>query len=506
MKRILILISVCGGLAAATLPADSAPGRYVDLTESGSLLRFVEAPSETRVELTGDPTVDRPAFEVRARRGERLRFRFPGLGESWGARAWDGPGSWRELRTAAHPGGLVVEFLALRDREVVELVPTDRALMTASGYTYTEYTNYIAALPTDSRLVLTELGQSVQGRPIHKIVFDDPVGSLPASRKRTMVILVRQHGDEWACSFVFEGMLDFLLGRRATQPQREITRGTRWIFYPLINPDGVVLDQRWNANGVDLNRDWGATGPTVDQEPEVFLVQSDLGALPTGRPRSAGDHHGWSSGVDGGFRSSDGGLPVGVTHEAYLESVADTNFYTAYEPAVFDWIENGGQDGMARVELYHWLDWVVHTPEYDGGLRDEEALRLTGERYIQAMFDALHGVTFLDSMGGLVRQFAVGDDLFVEVDDLDENEDPRAVETVRVSVRDRQTGDRENLLLTETGVDTGIFVLAAPIPTSSDPVVAQDGTLQTQSGARITAQYTDDDRPLDNSLALVRAQ
>jgi hypothetical protein len=496
---------------AAVEPAAVAAERFRDLSESGAQLRFVEeSPRRLRVELRRSPGAEPPAFEIHGLRGEWLTLFFPdgasGPVRGWSARAWTGPGAWRALRATDVFGGLEVEVDIRRDRELVELLPPGGLSGLATGYTLAQYEAYLAGLPVDPRLTLTQLGTSVQGRAINKVVFDDPGGGLPPSRKRTMVVLIRQHGDEWASSFVFEGMLDFLLGLRATEPEREITRTTRWIFYPLVNPDGVVLDQRWNANGVDLNRDWRATGPAVDQEPEIFLVQTDVGSLPVGQPRSAGDHHGWSAGVDGGFHNSDGGLPVGATHPDYLEGLADTMFYTAYEPAVFDWSANGGQDGMSRVELYHWLDWVVHTPEYDGGPRDEETLRLTGERYIQSMYDALHGVTFVDSVGGLERRIDLGDDVFVEVDDLDENRDPLTVETTTVALRDRTTGDRETLLLTETGADDGLFVLAAPLPTEAGAVVPQDGILQTAPGALITAQYVDADRPLDNSLALLRVR
>ncbi len=507
MRHHSIWILVAGGLLiSAVAPAGAAAvDRYRDLTESGTTLTFTEEGGRVRVGIDGEPAAIRPAFELRAAVGERVHLRFPDLPAGWSARALVGPGTWRALRLDDRPGGAELTVEVARERELIELVPPGGSPVAASGYSYGEYTAYLAGLPSDPRIALSELGLSVQGRAINKLIFDDPAGGFPPAHKRTMVVLIRQHGDEWASSFVFEGMLDFLLGLRSTQPAREITRTTRWVFYPLVNPDGIVLDQRWNANGVDLNRDWSATGPTGSQQPEVFLIQTDIGALP-GQPRSAGDHHGWSTGVDGGFLNSDGGLPVGATHPAYLEGVADTAFYTAYEPAVFDWTENSGQNGMSRVELYHWLDWVVHTPEYDGGPRDEEALRLTGERYIQAMYDALHGVGFVDAGGGLLRQIRVGDDLFVEVDDLDQNVDPGAVESVVVALRDRLTGDRETVTLAESAPDSGIFVLAAAIPTVAGPVVPQDGILQTAVGARVTAQYIDADRPLDNSLALLRVR
>ncbi|MBL4710912.1 MAG: DUF11 domain-containing protein, partial [Gammaproteobacteria bacterium] len=85
---------------------------------------------------------------------------------------------------------------------------------------------------------------------------------------------------------------------------------------------------------------------------------------------------------------------------------------------------------------------------------------------------------------------------FVQVDDQDQNLDPLVRETVIVIVIS-STGDREELILTETGVNTGIFV--GYVQSTSNPVTQYDGLLTLAAEATITVQYTDIFDPTDTS-------
>lgn len=161
---------------------------------------------------------------------------------------------------------------------------------------------------------------------------------------------------------------------------------------------------------------------------------------------------------------------------------------------------------MARVELYRRLDVVVHTPEYDLGIRDEATLRHIGEQYLLAMYDALHGVALTDAGGAPRTSYRLGEAVWLEVDDLDENLDPARVETVQVTLEDRRSGDVEILTLHETAADTGLFRPLAGLPTAPGPAAHGDGVLQTRAGSWILARYTDADRPLDDSRAGARVR
>ncbi|MCR9276775.1 MAG: OmpA family protein [Pseudomonadaceae bacterium] len=98
------------------------------------------------------------------------------------------------------------------------------------------------------------------------------------------------------------------------------------------------------------------------------------------------------------------------------------------------------------------------------------------------------------------QAFVTGEPLFFELRDLDANEDPSAIEQVGVRITST-LGDEEFLQLSETSVDSGIFVgyLQTVAPTS----VVGDCRLATSSNADVTVSYSDPDDPLDSVSANV---
>ncbi len=95
-----------------------------------------------------------------------------------------------------------------------------------------------------------------------------------------------------------------------------------------------------------------------------------------------------------------------------------------------------------------------------------------------------------------VELYSTGEPVFIQVDDQDQNLDPAVLETVIVVVTS-STGDQDELILTETGVNTGIFV--GYIQTSSVPVALYDGILSLGEDTSITVLYTDQYDPADTS-------
>ena len=95
-----------------------------------------------------------------------------------------------------------------------------------------------------------------------------------------------------------------------------------------------------------------------------------------------------------------------------------------------------------------------------------------------------------------VNVYSTGEPVFAQVDDQDQNLDPSVRETVIVIVTS-STGDREELILTETGVNTGIFV--GYVQSTSNPVSQYDGLLTLGPEATVTVQYTDPFDPTDTS-------
>ncbi len=99
-------------------------------------------------------------------------------------------------------------------------------------------------------------------------------------------------------------------------------------------------------------------------------------------------------------------------------------------------------------------------------------------------------VWFVDSLTGTtdINLISAGDTLYIRVEDLDQNYNPATLQTVIVTVS--VSGDIETLVLTETGVNTGIF--SSTISTAATSPVLNDGTLQLQRmDTLITVTYVD---------------
>jgi len=92
--------------------------------------------------------------------------------------------------------------------------------------------------------------------------------------------------------------------------------------------------------------------------------------------------------------------------------------------------------------------------------------------------------------------YSTGEPIFIQVDDRDQNLDPSIRETVRVTVTS-STGDEEELILMETGVDAGIFV--GYVQSGSNAVNQYDGVLSLGAETDITASYVDQYDPSDTS-------
>lgn len=107
-------------------------------------------------------------------------------------------------------------------------------------------------------------------------------------------------------------------------------------------------------------------------------------------------------------------------------------------------------------------------------------------------------VSFVGPGGEAVRDFSIGDQIYLTVQDPDRNLDPLTAETVTVTLSVPGTGDAETIILTESmfnkapAVDSGLFF--GGLPSSGDPASPQDGTLQLSQDIVIDALYED---PLD---------
>lgn len=115
---------------------------------------------------------------------------------------------------------------------------------------------------------------------------------------------------------------------------------------------------------------------------------------------------------------------------------------------------------------------------------------------------------FLSPAGDPVERVDPGLPIRIELVDADRNQDPLVVETLpatQLVLRNLTLNppDREELVLVETGPDTGVFRAAVTAVTSRTAVVG-DGLLQGGYGDELQAAWTDPDRPLEKAFAVAR--
>ncbi|MFQ6034184.1 MAG: T9SS type A sorting domain-containing protein, partial [Candidatus Bipolaricaulia bacterium] len=104
---------------------------------------------------------------------------------------------------------------------------------------------------------------------------------------------------------------------------------------------------------------------------------------------------------------------------------------------------------------------------------------------------------FTDAQGRDVAKYAVGDTVYVTVDDADENRTPGVVDTITgaLTVENADTGVTITVDLVETGPDSGVF-LSKPITTG---LAGSGAMLEVAPGQTLNATYQDPDDPTDSS-------
>lgn len=95
---------------------------------------------------------------------------------------------------------------------------------------------------------VTEIGRSVQGRPLRALTF----GSGPV----TVLLWSQMHGDESTATMALADIIAWLADRATPDALRErLASRLTVVMVPMLNPDGAELFQRENALGIDVNRD-----------------------------------------------------------------------------------------------------------------------------------------------------------------------------------------------------------------------------------------------------------
>lgn len=117
----------------------------------------------------------------------------------------------------------------------------------------------------------------------------------------------------------------------------------------------------------------------------------------------------------------------------------------------------------------------------------------------------LSGTTLvLNQPQGVVTEsvYHGGEPVLVRVTEADRNLDATKLDTLEVTIASPDTGDRETIVLTETGVNTGIF--AGYLPTAVGPATKGDCVLEVARASHVDARYADVADPTDVALASAR--
>ena len=153
----------------------------------------------------------------------------------------------------------------------VEQEPPDKALGGYHNYAglTAELADYTAVYPDICRLYT--LGQSVQGRELWAMLITDDPNTEEDEPEFKYVSTM--HGDEPLGTEMCLYFIDMLLTTYDSNDRvAELVDNTAIWVVPLMNPDGLEADSRYNANGYDLNRTFpaypgGFTGNMFEGEP-----------------------------------------------------------------------------------------------------------------------------------------------------------------------------------------------------------------------------------------------
>jgi murein tripeptide amidase MpaA len=147
-------------------------------------------------------------------------------------------------------------------------------------YSEERQSEFLGAVQQMPHATLTEIGRTVQDRPMSLLTLGVP-NEDEAAPKKNIWIIARQHPGETMAEWFVEGLVKRLSGWGdwAGDPiARVLFEHAVFHIVPNMNPDGSVLGNlRTNAAGANLNREWMA--PDGARSPEVLAVRDAIHAL-----------------------------------------------------------------------------------------------------------------------------------------------------------------------------------------------------------------------------------
>jgi hypothetical protein len=123
-------------------------------------------------------------------------------------------------------------------------------------------------------------------------------------------------------------------------------------------------------------------------------------------------------------------------------------------------------------------------------------------------FRSINQIQFVTHTGSPADTYKIGQDVFILLRDEDRNVNSNVVDKVEILVLNRNSGDWENVLLEETGPDTGEFMNRAGLSLQPalrpDTVRVNNNRLEMFDRDVIEAHYQDNYNPKDYSAAWIR--
>ena len=134
-------------------------------------------------------------------------------------------------------------------------------------YTIDQYNQFMVSTAAQypNLCTLVQAGSSGQGRPLYFLKISDNPNLAEAEPEFKYISSI--HGNEVLGYDMCIRLIQLLTSQYGTDTRiTNLVNGTEIWICPLMNPDGFVLGQRYNAAGIDLNRNFPM--PTGEQHPD----------------------------------------------------------------------------------------------------------------------------------------------------------------------------------------------------------------------------------------------
>ncbi|MFQ5891975.1 MAG: peptidylprolyl isomerase, partial [Candidatus Methanofastidiosia archaeon] len=173
------------------------------------------------------------------------------------------------------------------------------------------------------------------------------------------------------------------------------------------------------------------------------------------------------------------------------ETSKDTGVFRSSIASVFT-LEGVSNNGMLEVvgKSHVILTYVDETDPQDVS-RAEALIKLPSTK---------SQIRFIDEKGEEMDFYPTGQEIFVQVSDFDENQNPEVLGEIEVIIYYMDTLDSEIIELLEVGPNTGVFVSKGIPSALSQEGFLNNGTLEVSEQDEILVRYLDKDDPRDFSV------